>query len=106
MYASLVNERVNYGIDMKSVKSWVPTTSMAWGGSFGSGKYVSVKQYVFTKKSEPISIPHTNVFDDNIELFSLLDRAESDLREDAAIDEQSAFVFAASEFKDYSYLYE
>ena len=31
LYASLVNERVNYGTDMKSVKTWVPTYSMMWG---------------------------------------------------------------------------
>ena len=73
------------------------------GVNVGSGgKYTYIDQYVFTKSFESINIPHTNVFADNTELFSLLSRDENDSPEaEITIDEQSAFAYAASEFKYY-----
>lgn len=71
LYASLVNERKRYGIDLKTIKPWKPTMGMMYKAE------ESHKAYILTTFSEPFNLPHTNVLTDNEGLFGLLFEASN-----------------------------
>lgn len=100
LYASLIHERKRYGIDLRSVKTWIPTMGMAFGSGFGgsSGKYVWTKQHILTTKTEAVNIPHTNAFEANEELFKALSDtdASAPLFE---VDDASLLDYACDIFK-------
>lgn len=77
LYASLVNKRIRYGIDLKTIKTWTPTMSMSWGSESG-GSYTYAKKLVFTSSEEAVEIPHTNVLQGNEQLLKLLSEKQVD----------------------------
>ena len=101
LYASLVSDRMRYGINLKTVKSWTPTTNIMYGSDYDSGgSFTCVKQFVFTTETEAISIPHTNILSNNEELFALFSLSTSISMFD--VDEISFLNYAVEEFDNYT----
>lgn len=60
LYASLINERVRFSIDIKSIDSWKPSS-----GGFSMIIPMSRDKYMFNHSRENVFIPTTNVLSDN-----------------------------------------
>lgn len=74
LYASLVTDRITYSIDIDSVESWTPTTSIMISGSYRSAhKRPTYKTiYSFSSSCSPIRIKPMNIFSDNTILLDII----------------------------------
>ncbi len=74
LYASLIHERIVYGIDVKTIKKWKPTlsfsTSFDW--KTDKGTYEDVKVSCFTQSASSLGIKPLNVFDNNEYMMNML----------------------------------
>ena len=76
LYASLVHERVSYGIDIKTVKKLVE--KQVYGFSMGPGagrtrsEYKLFTEFAFSRKTEPVSLPLPSIDGDNEWLNDIL----------------------------------
>ena len=83
LYASLVHERRTYGIDVKSVPKWTPTTSYIFSGAYNSsnGKDTYETVYSFTSSTYPVEIETMNVFTENKALLDIIASSPDDEEE-------------------------
>ena len=61
LYASLVHEKINYGLKIKTVKKWVETQSFSFVVGHGSrrplGEYRYISEFSFNQAIESVSLP-------------------------------------------------
>ena len=67
LYASLIHERITFGIDMNTIKSWKPSTGFIVNPSVDSGTYEYIEKYEFHSCIETCEIPSINALTENIE---------------------------------------
>lgn len=70
LYASLVHERIFYGIDTKTIKAWTPTTSFMFSNSFDLMREKTV--YSFTSDTRSVQIEPMNIYAENKSLLDLI----------------------------------
>lgn len=72
LYASLIQKRVKYTIDIKTIASWKPTSYFMTSFNFNSGSCDYIVKFVFGSYIKECDIPPINVFTDNSEFFQRL----------------------------------
>lgn len=90
LYASLVNERIRYGIDLKTISAWKPTMNCMFKVE---DTFEEEQFYTLTTFITPFRLQHTNVLTDNEDFFDLFDEDKSAHRL-YGVDEKSLSNFA------------
>ena len=107
LYASLVHERIHYGINVKTIKKWKPTMGMLIPGSGGYREEITYEKipYFASKRErvglEPLSV--INNLDDYIHIFIAPDIQQS--RNILIVDEQELSNAVKYSFEDFDYDY-
>lgn len=72
LYASLIHERKQYGIDVKTIGVWEPKAHFMTGWSFGKEEFGYKDAYEFTESTRYFNLDPINVLMDNNELLDIL----------------------------------
>ena len=75
LYASLIHERISYGIDTKTIKKWKPTISISFSplSSTERGAFCDETIPHFTSSVIKSNITPINIYDDNEILLKLIE---------------------------------
>ena len=110
LYASLIHERINYGIDISTLKKWVTTKIPSFGYLTGLGdisyreekELMTITSYTFKQESEPCTYTLPRLDGDNIWLRDIFCK-EPDPEAEKAVQEgnEISIIAGASDFYGY-----
>lgn len=98
LYASLIHERKQYGIDMKTIEVWKPKEHMMSSWGFGQEELVRKNEYEFTEITNVFNLSPTNVFADNNDLLDILTMRIVDKQMDVIEIDEETIIGRAQKF--------
>ena len=107
LYASLIHERKQYGIDMKTIEAWVPKVHLAGTWGLDQEELVYKDVYEFTETSYNFNIDPVNIFGNNDELLDIITMKVVDEKTDAFnIDTETIIGRAQLFWKDFEFYFD